>query len=432
MQGQQVASSAGVVEDLVLLGGQLDLKALVGRDAPFIRLLGILESVDVLTGGALVRGDGELQDAAAAFQLQDVLDRPLAVAPLADHLGPVVVLKTGRENFRRGGRRLVDEDHHREVGELPVLLGGVFLGRRVPALGTDDHALVHEEVGNFDRRGEKPAGVVAEIDDQRLHPFGFQLGERFFQLVGRRLDEAGDPHVADLAIVVEHEIPLIVGLARIAQHARRIDLGAGHLECFKLVDPLVLHGELDIGARPTGEDLDGLVRSEPLGALPIDIQDEVARHDPGVISRGADHRRDHAEPLAVGVELDLNADPGVSAFDRLLERPPLVLGDELRVRVEVLEHPPEGALQQFAAVDRPDVGGFDLLDGVHEGAVKLHHLILRLRPLRGLPAEQRDGGDGGEHRQVPARHGSLTSCERWIASSSGAWAALESVPPLLS
>ena len=42
-------------------------------------------------------------------------------------------------------------------------------------LGADDHALVDEQVGDLDRGAEQPARIVAEVEDQRLHPLGLEL-----------------------------------------------------------------------------------------------------------------------------------------------------------------------------------------------------------------------------------------------------------------
>ena len=142
----------------------------------------------------------------------------------------------------------------------------------------------------------------------------------------------------------------------------------------------------------------------PSVGLAVDLEDQVAGQDARGVGRGADHRGDHLEPLGVLVDLDGHADAAELALDLLLERLPLRGVDVGRVRVEVGEHPPQGALHQLAAGDGPDVVLLDLLDGVDEDAVQLRDLVLGLGPLAGLPAEQRDRADHHDRVEVPSRH----------------------------
>ena len=70
--------------------------------------------------------------------------------------------------------------------------------------------VAQEQVGDLDGRAEQAAGIVAEVEDQALHSLFLELVEGLPQLVGRVLDEAGDPDVADLLVLVDHEVPLVV------------------------------------------------------------------------------------------------------------------------------------------------------------------------------------------------------------------------------
>ena len=126
------------------------------------------------------------------------------------------------------------------------------------------------------------------------------------------------------------------------------------------------------------------------------------------------------QPAGLGVDPDLDADAAELALDLLAELLPFARVDERRVLVEVLEHPLEGALEQLAARDRPDVVGLDLLDGVDEEAVELEHLVLRLGPLRGLPAEQADRPDHGQSQTSSVS----ASCELSLGVDSGHSAAV--------
>ena len=76
--------------------------------------------------------------------------------------------------------------------------------------------------------------------------------------------------------------------------------------------------------------------------------------------------------------------------------------DERGVRVEVLEHPLQGTLEQLATRDRADVIGLDLLHGVDEQPVELEHLVLGLGALRRLPAEQAERQQHGHGKDVPS------------------------------
>ena len=157
--------------------------------------------------------------------------------------------------------------------------------------------------------------------------------------------------------------------------------------------------QLDVGTRAAGQDFDGFVRAHPLGRLAVDLDDLVARQDPRLISGRTDHRGDHPEPAALGIKINLNADAAELAFDLPSELLPLAGVDERRVGVQVLEHALEGIFKQLAPRDRPDIIQLDLLDRIDEQAVKLEHFVLRLGPLRRLPAAHADRGDQSRSRK---------------------------------
>ena len=78
------------------------------------------------------------------------------------------------------------------------------------------------------------------------------------------------------------------------------------------------------------------------------------------------------------------------------------------VRVEVLQHPFQGTLEQLAARYRTDIIGLDLLDGVDEQAVELEHLIAGLGIERGLPAKQANGTDHCKREISPVAPSAIT------------------------
>ena len=55
---------------------QLEIEPLVGRDAPFVGLLGVVEAMDVLAAGTPVAGSGQFQGAAAVLQFDDPVPGP--------------------------------------------------------------------------------------------------------------------------------------------------------------------------------------------------------------------------------------------------------------------------------------------------------------------------------------------------------------------
>src|SRR5262249_6693640 len=90
--GGEVVVPAGPEPVDVFASAELHLAPLVRRDAPLVRRLGVLGTLDVLGRGAIIAGHRQLQDTVAVIQLEDVLDRALPIRPLADHYCPVMVL----------------------------------------------------------------------------------------------------------------------------------------------------------------------------------------------------------------------------------------------------------------------------------------------------------------------------------------------------
>ena len=190
----------------------------------------------------------------------------------------------------------------------------------------------------------------------------------------------------------------------VAEHAGNLDDRPGDGDRLGLLGPLVEHVQLHLGARPPGQDVDGLVRTHSLGGGAVDLHDLVAGQDPGLVSRGAHHRRDHAQPAGLRVHADLDADAAELALDLLAELFPLAGVDERGMLVEVLEHSLQRALEQLPPRHGANVVGLDLLDGVDEEPVELEHLVLGLGSLRRLPAEQADRSDQRRGKHVPSWH----------------------------
>ena len=86
---------------------------------------------------------------------------------------------------------------------------------------------------------EQAARIVAQVEDQAFAAFVLELLEGFLQLIGRVLVEPGDADVADLLVLVDQEVPLIVGLAAVADDAGDIDDRAGERDGFGIFRALV-------------------------------------------------------------------------------------------------------------------------------------------------------------------------------------------------
>ena len=90
----------------------------------------------------------------------------------------------------------------------------------VPPLGAHDLALIQKHVRDLDGRREQAARVVAQVENQGFPAVVLELLESFPQLIGGVLVEARHADVADLLVLVDQEVPLIVGFAAVADHAR--------------------------------------------------------------------------------------------------------------------------------------------------------------------------------------------------------------------
>ena len=195
----------------------------VGHHAPLVGVLGVGEAVDVLAAGAMVAGGGQLQGALAPFQLDHVLHAPFAPGALADDDRSVVILQTGRDDLAGAGAVVIHQHGHRKALERAVFLGVPHALRRVAPLGADDAAVGNEQVAGLDGRVQQTARIEAQIEHEAFEPFFLQVDHRFFQVLGRIAAEGRHADVADVLVVVVHEVPRVVGLATLAKHRFDVD-----------------------------------------------------------------------------------------------------------------------------------------------------------------------------------------------------------------
>ena len=97
-------------------------------------------------------------------------------------------------------------------------------GLRIAAAGRDDLALLEEIVGDGDRLVEQAARVVAQVEhepDQLVAGLLLQVLDRVAQAEVGLLVEAGDPHIADIALEMRaHRLDLDDGARQ--RHVERV------------------------------------------------------------------------------------------------------------------------------------------------------------------------------------------------------------------
>ena len=182
------------------------------------------------------------------------------------------------------------------------------------------------------------------------------------QLLGRFLAEGADADVADLALLVVHEFPVVVGLAAIAQHGFHVDPLAREREFLALRLARMNDGDRDLGAFGPFHPANRVVGLDAVGALALDLDDPIA----GLDARSIGGRAiDGAEDLQIAViDRNVNADAAEFVVHRAAELGQLLRADVGRVGIELAHHAADGGLDQLAAIDLFDVVSIDLIDRV--------------------------------------------------------------------
>ena len=325
--------------------------------------------MNVLSAGPVIAGGGQLERAFASFQFDDVLHAALAPGAFADDHGPLVVLQAGRQDFAGAGAIVVDQHDHGKALEGAVLLGLPDPLRRIASLGADDLAVGDEQVGHLDGRAQQPARIEAQVENQPLEAFLLELLQDPLGVRGRVAAECGDADVADVLVGVEHEVPAIVALARLAQHGVDVHQFAGDGHRFLFARTGVSNGERDFGVGVSLEPLDGFVDLNAFGALAVDFQDDVARFESRPIGRRAEQRADDLQ-LPV-LDADLNADPAERMFDVALESADVVGADVVGIGIELAQYAFDGRFHQLAPADVLDVVALDLIERVGKDLIQL-------------------------------------------------------------
>src|SRR5208337_1048026 len=104
--------------------------------------------------------------------LDDALDRALAEgAGVADDQAPAVILDHAREDLRSAGAQLVDQDDQRTVPGRALIVV-------IKVLDPEDFLDLHDRAGVDEQAGKglgllkQAAAIVAQVDNDRVHPGG--------------------------------------------------------------------------------------------------------------------------------------------------------------------------------------------------------------------------------------------------------------------
>ena len=165
--------------------------------------------------------------------------------------------------------------------------------------------------------------------------------------------------------------------------------GDGHVN--GLLRALVQDGQDHAGALRPANLLDGVVQAQLHGRLAVDLHDDVAGLQAGLVSRGVFNGRDHDEPPVLGADLDADAVEGPAG--RVLQLLEIVGGEEGRVRVKLFEHALDGVLDQLGLGDLLDIVGLHHVHNLAEPAQGFELVILS----RCGPKRSRGDGQGQEH-----------------------------------
>ena len=205
---------------------------------------------------------GGQPQARSVGQRDDRLHRALAEALGAQHHRAAPVLKRAGHDLGGGGAALVDQHHHREVGEGALGVRGephVLVAHA--ALGVDHQlAGLEELLGHLDRGGQETARVVAQVQDEALDLalLGVLL-QRGLQVVRGLLLELAQADVLD------------AGLELVVLHRLHPDLLPGDQEVLRLRPALAHDGDGDLAARLAAHALDRVGQLHVLGGEALDF-----------------------------------------------------------------------------------------------------------------------------------------------------------------
>ena len=242
---------------------------------------------------------------------------------MADDDGALVILETRAEDFARRGAESIHEDRHREVRIGSESFGVPASRAAVASVGTDDHAFFDEHIGDFDGRLQQSSGVEPEVENEGLHAVIAKGAERIPHFIGAAAGEMSQPDVADLLILIEHEVPGSVRVASVTQHGVELDDVSGKRDRLDLFNIGMLDADGDLFAGRAFQHFDRLLQFPPFGEtfdrFTFDLDDAIPGADPGGVGRAAGQGSDNFDIAVLGIPMHLNANASEFLIDDLLE-----------------------------------------------------------------------------------------------------------------
>ena len=396
--GAQVGHDASAVIDFAA-GARRELRdERVGNDAHVALLrVRVVHGLDAASRGDVVFGRGELEHRVVAQRARG-LHEPLAVAPLADEHRAVEVLERPGDDLRRGGRIAVHQHREGHLREDRLRLGAVLLLLGAPP-GREHHGtLGHEHREDLHGLLEDAAAVRAVVEDQppQLAFAAQPLDGRAHLLVAT----LGEVAVADVADAVGH--PSGVGYP-----GDRDALAAQRNGLLRAVE--VLDGDLHAAPRLALEQCRDLLGRKAPGRFPVDREDAVADLQPAAVCRRAFIGLGDAHPVV------LLADEGPHAAvlprGENLEVGHPLLGEELRVGVQVADHARGGPFQQAVRVDRIDIAQRELTHHIDRDLHRAAQAEVVAAGENHRGGHQQRGGGDAPKAVFPVTPCHIASCE---------------------
>ena len=356
---------------------------------------------------------------AAVRERDGRLAAALAGRVLADDGRPVILLQRSCKKLRRTVGVAVDDDRHRHLDTDAVALrDGLF------PVAVDAHeqvALRQQMVQDRDELREQAAGVIAQVEHERLCTEVEQLIDRLYGTAAAAGLKVADLDIADAVV---HEL---------IRHRVGIDDRAVERDGLALAGR-ILDGELErlveLGADGALHVRERLARD----ILPVDRRDDVALLEAGFRRGGiARHRRD-AKALRLIVELDGHTDAGV-----------LVVGVHLVGLVFLSRH----VIAPLVADGADDRARRSIADGrvVRVADIVFVHDLLDLRKLqrelivaaaaefadkdhRRDQCSHQNAGHTGKDTRLPAAHSAAFSAGRHFFRCLFLWLVfVHAIPP---
>src|SRR5436190_13661345 len=256
-----------------------------------------------------------------------------------------------------------------------AVVGRLRLG--VPAFGGNNQLAGGQKfLANLHGLLEEPAGIIAQVKNERFGASGFEFAERIAEVGGGGFAELQQADVTRL-VLGERELTFAVDVADRID----LDLGAGQGVILKLAGGRAVGGNGDFRIGQTAQAFDGVGEAHLFGAFAVDLDDAIASQDAGSESRGVFHRGHYRQLIVLGGNHDAHsAEFTLSILLKILVFNGL---HEFAVRVERAQHAFERPVDQVliteliavnvflpdAVEDRgaePEVGqGIVLLGGLH-------------------------------------------------------------------